>query len=321
MNLPKYVVKLNGYYVYRTWNRKLRKHNKPVRLCSVDATYGQIISAYEQALGKEVYSLRTLFLVYQQSDYYQGLAISTRKQYEQCLASVENHELQNGLTLLDIPFHDWKRSLVRKYLDLRKAKIQANQEVRRMKAIFSWGVERDYCPENPCKGVKLNPEKPRTRYVEDWEFQLVYDLAKPRMKAAMVLAYKCRLRAVEVRNLTREDLTDEGIRCKRRKGSRTTIVQMDDDLRAATEWSKEISPYILHGYDRHQWRREAFNTEWQRLMRDAEKSGLELRFTFHDLKAKGITDDTEDKQRGAGHKSASMTSIYDRKPAVVRPIK
>jgi hypothetical protein len=56
-------------------------------------------------------------------------------------------------------------------------------------------------------------------------------------------------------------------------------------------------------------------------MKKALVSGLRNRFTFHDLKAKGISDDTGDKQRGSGHKSASMMNVYDRKPAKVSPIR
>jgi len=61
---------------------------------------------------------------------------------------------------------------------------------------------------------------------------------------------------------------------------------------------------------------EAFSTEWQWLMK-----GFESRFTSHDLKAKGISDDEGGKQRGSGHKSASMMNVYDRKPAKVSPIR
>ena len=45
------------------------------------------------------------------------------------------------------------------------------------------------------------------------------------------------------------------------------------------------------------------------------------RFTFHDLKAKGISDFEGDKQLAGGHKSPSMTAIYDRKKHTVDPTK
>ncbi|WP_282806668.1 integrase [Hafnia alvei] len=49
-------------------------------------------------------------------------------------------------------------------------------------------------------------------------------------------------------------------------------------------------------------------------------SELDFNFTFHDLKAKGISDlegTLNDKQAISGHKNATQTARYDRKIAVV----
>ena len=42
------------------------------------------------------------------------------------------------------------------------------------------------------------------------------------------------------------------------------------------------------------------------------ESGVES-FTFHDLKAKGVSDFNGDKKAASGHRSEAMVSIYDRK--------
>ncbi|BCZ53072.1 hypothetical protein SL264_24780 [Enterobacter cloacae] len=47
---------------------------------------------------------------------------------------------------------------------------------------------------------------------------------------------------------------------------------------------------------------------------------LSIDFTFHDLKAKGISDlegSLEEKQAISGHKNSRQTAIYDRKVKVV----
>lgn len=47
---------------------------------------------------------------------------------------------------------------------------------------------------------------------------------------------------------------------------------------------------------------------------------LDFDFTFHDLKAKGVSDlegSLNEKQAISGHKSASQTARYDRKIAIV----
>jgi len=53
---------------------------------------------------------------------------------------------------------------------------------------------------------------------------------------------------------------------------------------------------------------EAFSTAWGRLMNKAMQQGLQERFTFHDIKRKGVTDDEEG---WAGHHSERMRLIYD----------
>jgi len=47
-------------------------------------------------------------------------------------------------------------------------------------------------------------------------------------------------------------------------------------------------------------------------MKKATNQGME-RFTFQDLKAKGVSDFEGDKRQASGHKSESMVAVYDRK--------
>lgn len=60
-------------------------------------------------------------------------------------------------------------------------------------------------------------------------------------------------------------------------------------------------------------RLSAFKSAWQRLM---NKAACE-RFTFHDLKAKGVSDFDGDKKLASGHKTAAMVEIYDRKRKII----
>lgn len=57
---------------------------------------------------------------------------------------------------------------------------------------------------------------------------------------------------------------------------------------------------------------------WRRAKHRAEASlGRKIDFTFHDLKAKGISDYSGDKQRFSGHRNPAQVAVYDRKPEVV----
>ena len=52
----------------------------------------------------------------------------------------------------------------------------------------------------------------------------------------------------------------------------------------------------------------------------AKERGIEfVRFTFHDLKRKGVSDKEGDKQRVSGHRTASMLNIYDVRLKTVEP--
>lgn len=69
------------------------------------------------------------------------------------------------------------------------------------------------------------------------------------------------------------------------------------------------------------WTRDGFNTRWRKSRDEAKKtSGLPMDFTFHDLKAKGISDldgTLQEKQAISGHKPAGQTARYDRKTKIV----
>ena len=58
-----------------------------------------------------------------------------------------------------------------------------------------------------------------------------------------------------------------------------------------------------------------------RIDQQAKASALGItynHFTFHDLKRKGATDTTGNKQEAGGHCNAAMLNIYDVKPIVVK---
>jgi hypothetical protein len=192
-----------------------------------------------------------------------------------------------------------------------KAPVTGNREMAYLSLIFSWGYERELVKANPVKGVKRHTERPRERYIEDWEYQLVYDLAATPhyLRPAMELAYLCRLRKIEVLAFSRlKDLTTEGVIARRVKRSRTQIVTWSDRLRDAVAAgggaSTVASVYVIHDRRGQRIRESTFDTAWQRLMVKASRRGLKSRFTFHDIKAKGVSDFDGDKQRAAGHRTA-----------------
>jgi hypothetical protein len=129
---------------------------------------------------------------------------------------------------------------------------------------------------------------------------------------------------------------------KRRKGSRDNIVKWNDNLRetwqAAIDHRNQIlrdrkQPHPISPEARYIFISErtgdriqpsSLKTALSRIGMAAEKAAAEqgiqwTRFTFHDLKRKGVSDTTGNKQDASGHRQASMLNIYDVKIKTVDP--
>lgn len=99
-----------------------------------------------------------------------------------------------------------------------------------------------------------------------------------------------------------------------------------DQLRGQKE--KIPDALVLYNNDRGQFIRKTFNNRWLKAVRAAQSElGRQLDYTFHDIKAKAISDfegSSRDKQIFSGHKTESQVLIYDRKvqisPTLDRPV-
>ena len=121
-----------------------------------------------------------------------------------------------------------------------------------------------------------------------------------------------------------ESCVAEGIIIRRGKGSEGEITAWTPRLRKAVDAARQINEaapiplsgaYLLHDKAGLPITRNAFQSAWGRAMRKWEAAGNE-RFTFHDLKAAGYSDQ---KKQDAGHKSEKMHRVYNRKLRIVEP--
>ena len=102
-----------------------------------------------------------------------------------------------------------------------------------------------------------------------------------------------------------------------------------DRLHTAIELShtlpldKRISSiYVLYQQSGSGYTRDGFNSRWRKAKEEAKIkfSHLNFDFTFHDLKAKGVSDldgSLSEKQTISGHKNIAQTARYDRKINIV----
>lgn len=234
---------------------------------------------------------------------------------------------------------DIKKAHIRQFMDKVgiSSPVAANRDLGFLSRLFNWAEERGHMDRNPAQGVSKFPEAPRDRYPEDWEYDLVAEVALTTayqyVAYAMEFAYLCRMRKSEVLALDDEKhILEDGIFVERGKGSSNEITKWSPRLRAAYDGIKELNknyPTIIGKRLLFKDRKglkisdSAFNSAWRRVRDKAMTEGLRIDgitvllkepFNFHDLKAKGVTDH---KDKASGHKSKKMQAVYDRKPSII----
>lgn len=310
--LPPYVYLNNGRYEYRPHLGK-GILARPVRLCSGRATITEVWRAYDNVKdGAAIKNLDWLFRAYTGSERFLDLAPRTQKAYRSYQNQVGDQMLKSGKRFGEVGVEAITKPVIRKLMDRVKEErgaVTANRQYAFMQAAFKWGAEYGKVRDNPCVGIKKFPEKARTRYVTDAEYDVCYSVAPASLRILMELAYLCRLRVVEALSLEESDCLREGIRVDRVKGSKKQIIGWSPRLREAVKLSGMLrrsvgctnlirnrlgQPYTVDGIE----------TNWQKVIRPVFEEGkLIERYTLHDLKAKGVSDFDGDKFKASGHKA------------------
>jgi integrase len=331
-HLPKYVTVIHGSYWYRP------PKAKPQRLAAV----GEEGEMYRKLAGlmlpEDPSGLTTVraCLDRYEREVVPTLAIRTQKDY------------RRHLNVLRAEFGDRNPNDIQprdigRFLDVSKGKIQRNRIIAVLSAVYTKMVGRWYCADrNPCTGVERNESHKRTRYVTDDEYLAVYSIMPVRVQIAMALAVITAQRQGDLLNLKWEQVHDKGVDFQQGKtGKKVTIPFVEptkedpapyDPLKETLARADMLLPqipkvYVIRTMPRRvkeglrpkggqPYTSEGFRAVWQRGMNAAVRRGLiKERFTFHDLRAKSISD-TESIDAAmirAGHQSMAMTrSVYDR---------
>ncbi len=129
-------------------------------------------------------------------------------------------------------------------------------------------------------------------------------------------------------------ISDKGIFIQQGKTGKKQIKVWTPRLQEALETAQAACPklspdaLVLYNSDRGQFIRKTFNNRWLKAVRAAQSElNRQLDYTFHDIKAKAISDfegSSMDKQIFSGYKTESQVLIYDRKvqisPTLDRPV-
>lgn len=247
-----------------------------------------------------------------------------------------------------MPITDVKPKDIYKYVKKRSAKTAAHREMEVLSHAFTKAVEWGLLDLHPfLRQVRLEGEKPRTRYIEDWEIVEALALV-PMRKRGSVLAIQSYIRVKLLtgwrrsdllRLRTSHDLTEGGIKVTPTKTEDTTgkriFMPWSDELRAAVEMAKaarpvDIAPWLFctgagDCYVNENGLAPGWDSMWARFMgRVLKETKVTERFTEHDMRAK-VGSDAESLERARqllGHADAAITErVYRRKPEVVRPLR
>ena len=296
---------------------------------------------------------------YFKSDRFKRLTARTKSDYVYCHDVICSYQTRLKKPLSQIPLSYWTPPFVQQLVDKLTSTRgpSAAKHIRGfVRLVFAWAKIRGHVKENPALGMDMPKERKRQRVPTHRAYGRLLRLAKINgtygqkssgscphyIWPVMVIEYQCRLRGVECRNLTDYDLTEDGLRVDRRKGSSTNITRWNDELRQAIDylmtareaiWSRKKRPHPMDPRKRplivntmgERLNRQAYSSAWQRFIRGALEDGVitpEERFSLHDLKRKGITDTPgtqADKMDASGHKDPRMMDVYDKSIKTVDP--
>lgn len=234
------------------------------------------------------------------------------------------------------------------YLDKRAslgAPAKANKEIALLSAVLEYGRRRGQVEINPCRGIKYNPTKPRTRVVTLADVALAVEIARSRVSRdqtgastyivlalCVLAAYLTVGRPQEMRELMRQSIGEEGIKIpigKRKSGQavRFKTVLWSPELKSvineALSLQRTTSLYVFGNTRGQIYTRSGWNTSWTRLMeyceRAAKERGVEFeRFRLSDMRPTAVTDRREegdvDIVDATGHSDQRMINkTYDRR--------
>ena len=217
------------------------------------------------------------------------------------------------------------------YLDLRgqTAPISANREKALLSHIYTMAIRWGIVLDNPCKNVKRITEKHRDRYITDEEFKAVRNIAPSFLQNVMDFAYITGLRQADILDLSKSNITQDGISVVISKTKSKILIEWSDELKnIVTNCIKERdNQYLFCNMKGNKYTSDGFRTMWTKLINRAYKIGIiEQKFRFHDIRRKTATDleqiySREHARKLLGHKDQSTTAVYIGGAQKVRPLK
>lgn len=241
------------------------------------------------------------------------------------------HEFANLLEFFDDPpgpLEAIEPVNIRQYLTWRTAEgtgfIRANREKSLFSHIWNFAREKGYTAKpNPCQGVKGFKEEGRDVYMEDVEYQRVWEAADVCLRDAMDLAYLTGQRPADTLRMSDMHLRDGVLHVSQGKTKaklRITVepggelAELLERIRARKAAFKVHNTRLVVNERGRPIGTNAMSRRWAKACEAAGVEGVQ----FRDLRAKAGTDkadssgDIRQAQQQLGHKSVVMTEAYVR---------
>lgn len=242
------------------------------------------------------------------------LAAATLADYTRCHGSLRPVWADVLVEDVDVP-------MLYRWRDLRgqAGRVRANRERSFLFEALQLGVRQGNPKDNPVRYLERFTEKPRDRYVTDDEFMAVFNVAPAVVQAAMLLAAVTGMRQADILRVRRSDFGDNGLTVRTSKTGKTMVYGWTEGMRRAVlvaVGAREFIPLNLIATEKgNAYTGDGFRTLWHRAM---IASGLENRFTFHDLRAKAGSESRDWKL--LGHlDQRTFERVYNRLPRQVTP--
>lgn len=212
---------------------------------------------------------------------------------------------------------------VRQYLTWRQAApVRANREKALLSAIWNFARDKGYTAlPNPCAGIKGYRETGRDVYVEDEQFDAIWEKADACLRDAMDLAYLTGQRPADVLTLSEMDVRDGALQVRQAKTRAKLRIEVTGELaalleriRARKRGHKVFSTRLVVNENGRAIGTNAMSRRWTKACQAAGVEGVQ----FRDLRAKAATDkadssgDIRQAQKQLGHASVTMTEAYTR---------
>lgn len=155
-----------------------------------------------------------------------------------------------------------------------------NRESAVLSAAFDFGMRQGWCARNPCRGVRRNMEKPRRRFIRDAEWSAGLQRAAPRFALLMRAAELTGLRQGDLRALTWQQVTADGIEIEESKTGKVLLIEWSDELAYLFGWCAWLMPGRDHVFI------DNWGQPWGVWGIQSAMRRLQVDWTFHDIRAR-----------------------------------